>query len=144
MSVFRKTPLHNKIIWLAALLLSMVLVCAQNTTLHVHHFDHVHSASSAHDSIAELTQHTHRGEAHLALDSSHADHHAGIVTEINTGQPGLLQKAFIQLLTLALLIGLIAILLPAFYPLITALRRAEPAAIPWWRHFSPPLRAPPL
>ncbi|MBC8209998.1 MAG: hypothetical protein H8E21_02945 [Gammaproteobacteria bacterium] len=144
MSVSRKTCSLNKIIWLSTLLLSVVLLCGQNAKLHLHNFDHVHSASTAHDSVAELTQHTHRGEAHLALDSSHADHHAGMVTEINTEQLGLLQNVFIQLLTLALLIGLIALLRPAFYPLTTSLCRPEPPAIPWRRHFSPPLRAPPL
>jgi hypothetical protein len=144
MSVFRKTFSRNKTLWLSTLLLSIVLLCGHSTKLHVHHFNHTHPQPAQHDSLFELAPQSHRGAAHLAFDRSHGVHHAGMVTDINSAQTGLLQNTSHQLLTLALLIGLIALLLPAFYPLTTTLHRPEPAAIPWRHHFSPPLRAPPL
>lgn len=137
MIFFRQTKKRTLFLW--TLFLSMTLLCAQGVKLHVHSLDHNHG----HIAAEAAAEHSHLSEAHLSTDVSHGDHHDEVVSELDVSSYGLLKKASSNALTLALLVTLFALLLPAFNQQPFHHRRDRDAILPWQYHLSPPLRAPP-
>lgn len=140
MILFRQTKKRNLFLW--ALLLSIALLCAQGVKLHVHSLDH--DQQHSHIATEAAAEHSHLSEAHLSTDVSHSDHHDEVVSELDVSSHGLLKKVSSSVLTLALLVTMFALLLPAFYRQTFHRRRDIDTILPWRYHLSPPLRAPPL
>ena len=145
MSISRKISKSEKILWIWTILLSIVLLFGQNVKLHVHSIDHADNQQlSHHQHIDGLDEHSQLGEAHLSTDISHSDHHADIVSEIDTSLNALLTDISSKMLTLAFLFTMLVFLWPGFYPFIFHRRIINPAIPPGRYLLSPPLRAPPL
>ncbi len=144
MSIFSKINKSKKVLWVWTVLLSMVLLFGQNLRFHVHSLDHADNQQFSHMSVELSDDHSHPGDAHLSSDTSHSDHHAEIVSEIDTSLNALLIDTSSKILTLALLITLLVFYLPGFCQLIVHRRYIHPVINFWRYHFSPPLRAPPL
>ena len=128
------------ILWV--LLLSIALLCAQGTKLHVHSFAHDHEP---HQSIApELaTEHLHQSSIHLTTDISHADHHDEVVTEQDANPQALLKKVSGYGPMLAIFIIAFAFLLHSFNVIKLYYRRDTDLILTRRYILSPPLRAPP-
>lgn len=142
MSISRKASKRATILWIWTILLSIVLLFGQSVKLHVHSLDHADNQSSGHHYIEGADEHSQLAEAHLSSDSSHADHHAEIVSEIDTSLNAL--PTVSKVLTLALLFTMLLFLWPGFSELIFHRRTIQPALPPRRYHLYPPLRAPPL
>jgi len=125
-------------------LLSIALLCAQGITLHVHNLGHEHDQQHDHLAAELAVKHSHLSETHLSTDASHGDHHAEVVSEFGASPDGLLKKISYNVLTLALLATVLALLFPSFYQLIFPRRRDIGVIFAWQYRLSPPLRAPPL
>ena len=130
------TDKKSYLIW--ALLLSLAIICAHGVKLHVHNMDHTHRA------VESLTKHSHDSVFHLSLDTSHAEHHHAVISEIDLGINALLKDISGTVITLALLVTLIVLPLYHLFLLIFCQHRGHPDSIPWRYCLGPPLRAPPL
>ncbi|MBL7003723.1 MAG: hypothetical protein ISR69_06835 [Gammaproteobacteria bacterium] len=144
MSIISKTNKSEKNLWVWTLLLSLVLLFGQNSKLHVHSLDHADNQQINHKYVDAANDHSGLGEAHLSTDSSHSDHHAEIVSEIDTSLNALLIDTSVKIPVLALLITLLVFYIPSFYHLVVHRRSIYPVYSFCRNHFSPPLRAPPL
>ena len=121
--------------------LTLAIFSVQGITLHVHSLDHNHHHN--HPSIDTLDTHSHLSEAHLSFDSSHADHHDELSSEIDACPDCIFKQASSPILAVALLAMLVILLPPALNraPFPRDRDKARPA---WCYHVFPPLRAPPL
>ena len=139
MNFFRK--IDQRILFAWAILLSLLILCAQGVKLHVHSFDH--DPHQNHHSIDNLNDHSHLSEAHLSIDISHEDHHDEVTSEIDACPDCILKQASGNVLVLALLVMALTLFLPGLSRYIFH-RHHGVVSIPWRHHLFPPLRAPPL
>lgn len=130
------TDKQSYLIW--ALLLSLAIICAHGVKLHVHNMDHTHRP------VESVGQHSHDSVFHLSLDTSHAEQHHAVISEIDLGMNALLKDISGTVMTLAFLVTLIALPLYRLFVLIIGRPRGHPESIPWRYSLGPPLRAPPL
>ncbi len=148
MNSFRQIDRRTLLLWV--LLLSLALLCAQGAKLHVHNLDHGQDNhhndyhSHTHDAIDEVVDHGHLSKAHFTHDTSHNDHHDGVVSEVDVTPDGLLKNTNNNVFAIALFV--------LFFTLITFVssrqsvqRCRERKLVRHSRYvLSPPLRAPPL
>jgi hypothetical protein len=129
------------ILWV--LLLSIALLCAQGTKLHVHSVGHDHE--QRHSVTLEVaTQHLHQSGIHLTTDVSHADHHDEVVSEQDANPQALLKKMASYGPMLAIFVIAFIFLLHSFNVITLHYRRKNDLIITRRYILSPPLRAPPL
>ncbi len=129
MILFRQTQKQTLFLW--TLLLSVALLCAQGVKLHVHNLDHDHDQQHSHIAAETIAEHSHLSEVHLSTDISHGDNHDEVLSELDVSAYGLLKKVSNSVLTLALLVSVFALLLPAFYRQTFHRRRDKDAILPW-------------
>ncbi len=148
--IFRKIKKETLFPW--AILLSMAILCAQCVKLHVHDTNHdfgqQHGPLTANDvegeAVGEVEGHSHLTVAHLSADTSHADHHDEVLSEVDASPDVFLNKVANNIPVLALLAGILILCLLAIYR-YPIHRRRHNDALSFWRYYhSPPLRAPPL
>ncbi|MCF6336458.1 MAG: hypothetical protein L3J84_00695 [Gammaproteobacteria bacterium] len=129
-----------------ALLLSLALLCAQGTKLHVHNLDHGHNNhlinDHTHDAIDKAANHSYLSKAHFTHDTSH-DHHGSVVSEVDISPDGVLKNTNNSVFSIALF--------ALFFTLITFIssrqlvQRCRESKLTLHSDYllSPPLRAPP-
>ncbi|NQY25688.1 MAG: hypothetical protein HRT92_00760 [Piscirickettsiaceae bacterium] len=140
MILFRQLRNRSLILWV--LLLSIAVISAQGSVLHVHNFGSDHDSR---DSIAPeiAAQHSHQHGVHLAKDISHYDHHDEVIAEIDTNHQALLKKSSSNNTILAILIVMITLLVYRFYMQSIVRRHDDNVTLVLRYLLSPPLRAPP-
>ncbi len=142
MEFFRRINRRRLLQW--SLLLSLLLLCSQGATLHVHNLDHGHDGHLQHTHTTdEGGAHTRLSKAHYAHDRSHAEYHDNIVSEVEVAPEGVLKSLSSKILTLALLAILFTLLLPAPSRQLPHRRRESRLTLHRHHLLSPPLRAPP-
>ena len=136
--------MQKRTLFLWVLLLSIAVISAQGSVLHVHSFG---SGHDSHDSIAPeiAAQHSHQNTIHLAKDSSHSDHHGEVISELNTNHQALLKNASSNNTILAILASVVTLLIDSGYSPGIVHRRDNNNVASVRRYlFSPPLRSPPF
>lgn len=133
---FFNTHKQTYVIW--AIFLSLAIVCAQSVKLHVHDMDHTHKP------VELVNAHSHDSEFHLSVDSSHAEYHHQVKSEMDLGLKALLKDISGKVLLLALLVTVIAYHLHRLFSPVYWCRPGSPSGVPWRYRLGPPLRAPPL
>ena len=108
MQAFRK--INKEIRLPLAILLSLLLLCAQGVTLHVHSFEH--DSFQSHHSIDNLNEHSHLNVAHLTIDASHDEHHGNVSSEIAASPNYILNQISSNMIMLALLTIILMLVLP--------------------------------
>jgi len=143
MMIFRRMKKPALYLW--AFLLSVSLLCAQGVKLHVHSFGQEHDHGQQYHQITNeaVIQHSRLSKIHLSADISHTDHHDEVLLELEANPDGFLKKVS-NILTLALLTTLFALLLVRFYQQRSLRYRENIVVFPPRYLFYPPLRAPPL
>ncbi len=143
MGFFRRIDRPTLLLW--SLLLSLLLLCSQGATLHLHSLDHGQDKHLSHaHATDEASDHTHLSKAHYAHDSSHDEHHDVVLSEVDVSPNGVLKKLSNNTLTLALFALLFTLLLSGSLRQVVH-RHRENRLAPLERYLlSPPLRAPPL
>ncbi len=138
----RKIKPVTSILWV--LLISMTLICAQGTKLHVHYLDCQHDTSIGLLTITEDNHgHAQHGKIHLAANGSYDDHSEEGTTELDVSPQGLLKNLSSVLSLLLVITSFFMLLLPEFTRLFLRHNR-DSCSIAFWRYvLSPPLRAPP-
>jgi hypothetical protein len=123
-------------------LLSLTMLCAQGTRLHIHFIDCGKTASmdSAHlQTIPELHQHA---KIHLVTQDAHWMHASDGLSVLDMSPEGLMGKALgIELLFV--IVGLLLIYLPVMIGQSFSRPPDSPFKIHSHYSLSPPLRAPP-
>ena len=122
----------------------MALLCTQSVKLHVHDLDHGLGQQHEHAPGDGAVEHLHLAEAHLSIDTSHADHHGEVVSEIDLSPDVLLKNISVSQLTLAIFAILLILPPHRMYRHSSHRRRKDFTVLMWRYHLSPPLRAPPL
>jgi hypothetical protein len=138
---------HRKpILFLWIVMISIMLLCAQNLQFHVHSLAH-HEPLQQHDSLIEMSNGEHGQVAmkHLSIDSSHADHHDQSVVEMDASPEAIIKQLSMNG-ALAVLFALIfTLIILGFYALYVPRTRSLTNFVPLRRfHLFPLLRAPPL
>jgi len=129
---------------LFSILLSLLLLCSLDMTLHVHNLAHSQDNHLEHHHGSDAVgYHSHLGKAHFIHDSSHHEHHHGFILEFDVSPNGLLKSITNNFLTMALLILVFAMLLPA--PSSRLVQRHQDSQSILYKYYllAPPLRAPP-
>ncbi len=134
---------------LSSLLLSLLLLCSQEITLHIHNLSHDHDNYLEHQygtdtaSYHNQAHHSHLSKAHFSHDSSHHEHHDGFVLEFDVSPDGLLKSITNNPLALALLAFVFATALSI--PSGRMVQRQGKSKPDLYQYYllSPPLRAPP-
>jgi hypothetical protein len=138
---------HRKPIFsLWIIMMSIMLLCAQNLQFHVHNLDHPPSPQQ-HDSEVEMHSGEHGQSAmkHLSIDSSHADHHDLLVVEMDARPDTILKQLFRNGLSVALFALIFSLLILGIYTQYVPRTRRRTIFVPIRRfHLFPLLRAPPL
>ena len=139
MNSVRKT--NKRILFAWTIFLSLLILCAQGVTLHVHSFDH--NPFQNHHSIDDLNEHSHLNVAHLSIDPSHDEHHNNVPSEMDASPDCILNQVATNVTVLAILTLVLMLILPVlcqniFFSFHFNISR------PWRCYFFPQLRAPPL
>lgn len=143
MEVIRRLNQRTVILW--SVLLSLSLVFAQGTTLHVHAIDHGHHYAHDHSHSGDHSaDHSHISKAHSAHDDSHGHHHVGGSSEVNISPNGLLKAPYAKILLFAIITFILLLALPALIERVLRYHRDSNQCYFCCYYFSPPLRAPPL
>ncbi len=140
MEFFRLTNKRTLLLW--SLLLSLSLLCMQEAKLHVHDLDHGHHHGHTH-AIDGAGGHAHLSKAHFAHDTSHGDHHNGVISEVDISPDGVLKNANNSPFTIALFIFFFTLLI--FVSSRRLIQRCRESKLILHEYYvlSPPLRAPP-
>lgn len=125
-------------------MLSVALLFSQNLQVHVHSMDH--APLSDHETLVSALEinHDHSAVKHLTNDSSHEDHHYGVIYEMSASPDSLVQQLLLDVSSVDLYVLLI-ILLMLRTPCCTRLEMFLRADKLFRRSFylTPLLRAPP-
>ncbi|VAW86310.1 hypothetical protein MNBD_GAMMA16-143 [hydrothermal vent metagenome] len=125
MDYFRQTNRRALLSW--ALLLSLALLCAQGVKLHVHAIDEVGDDS----------------KAHFAHDTSHSDHHDGVIPKIDISPDGLLKNTHNNVFAIVLFALFFTWMIFISSRPLVHYRRESKLILHSFYVLSPPLRAPP-
>jgi len=147
MTFFRLTNKPVLLLW--SLLLSLSLLCAQGAKLHTHNLDHGHNDhpndyhSHIHSIIDEAGDHGHLSKAHFTHDTSHNDHHDGVISEVDISPDGLLKNANDNVFEIVLFALFFTLMI--FVSSRQLVQRCRESKLILHRYYvlSPPLRAPP-
>tara|TARA_R110002074_G_scaffold44181_1_gene114822 strand:- start:342 stop:713 length:372 start_codon:yes stop_codon:yes gene_type:complete len=123
-----------------------MLLCVQNLQFHVHSLDH-HGPLQHHDSQIDLNNGEHDQVAvkHLAIDSSHADHHDLLVVEMDASPDTIFKQSSMNGASVALFTLIFMLLILGVYARYLPRNRRLASFVPSRRfHLFPLLRAPPL
>ena len=137
---------RRPVFFLWIVLISIMLLCAQNLQFHVHNLDH-HGPLQQHDSQIEMNDGEHGQVAmkHLSIDSSHADHHDQSVVEMDASPETILNQISINGASAVLFALIFTLVILGFYALYIPRTRSLANFVPLRRfHLFPLLRAPPL
>ena len=131
-----------------SLLLSLALLCAQGVKLHVHHLDHGHDnhPNNYHSHIHAIDKagdHDHLSKAHFTHDTSHNDHHDGVVSEVDISPDGVLKNANYSVFALALFALFFTLVIFVSSRQLVQRCRESKLILRSYYLLSPPLRAPP-
>lgn len=132
--------INKRVLFTLAALLLLLMLSAQNVTLHIHSYEH--DPIQSHHSIDQLIDHTHLSDAHLSIDSSHAVHHDGIASEVDACPDCLVNQLSLSLKSIAVLTVVLLLLLPLLSKTVF-LRIENTPPFLRRRYLSPALRAPP-
>lgn len=142
MESIRRINRQTLLVW--CLLLSLLLLCAQGVTMHIHIVDHAHDKYLDHSHfIGETSDHSHISKAHLSNDTFHNDHHNEAVTEIDVTPEGVLKNLSNNIIALALFALLLILVLPITSRQVRHRIHKNPSTLYHYYLISPPLRAPP-
>ncbi|MCF6211275.1 MAG: hypothetical protein L3K24_11565 [Gammaproteobacteria bacterium] len=119
-------------------LLSLSLLCVQGAKLHVHDLDHGHIHA-----MDDVGDHSHLSKAHFAHDTSHDEHHNGVISEVDISPDGVVKNANNSPFTIALIIFFFALVI--FFTSRQLVQRCREGKLIFHEYYvlSPPLRAPP-
>jgi len=123
------------------ILLLLLMLCAQSVTFHVHSFEH--DPIQSHHSIDDIADHSHNGDVHLSVDSSHEEHHTAETSAVDACPDCLINQLSVSVKVLALFALVYLLLLPLLCR-NTFHRIYDDTNLFWRFYISPPLRAPPL
>jgi len=143
MEYFRQ--INRQTLLILSLLISLSLLSAQGVNLHVHSLDHGHDDHQGHaHAIDEADGHSHLSKAHFTHDTSHDDHHNGVISEIDISSDGVLKKASSSIFAIALIVFLFALLVltPSLQLIVGRWHERKLFSYRYYS-LSPPLRAPP-
>ena len=142
MTVFRELKNFTSIV--SALLLSLMLLCAQGASLHVHYSDC--NDESSMDPATTEAGHAHGKHAriHLVTDDSHHHHAKAGMSELDISPQGLLKNLTGADTLLLAIFSIFILLLPKITPLAVQTDRDSRTETHRYYALSPPLRAPPL
>jgi hypothetical protein len=142
MNFFR--PHNSPFVFFWIVLLSIALPFAQNLQFHVHGLDHGPVHHHDHDPTMMDSHHEHTAIKHLSIDTSHADHHDGVMQEMDAIPDITVQQSSTSVSSMDLLVLFILLFILGAYILY------KPGIhhtfdIPPKRRFNliPQLRAPP-
>ncbi len=139
--LFARNDKYTSILW--ALLISLTLLCAQGTRLHVHYLDCEHASATGLTTTDDNHGHAQHSKIHLVTDSSHHHHSKTEMSELDVSPQGLLKKLSSIDSLLLVIVSLFTLLLPKFTRL--AVQQHHDSRLKTLRRYvlSPPLRAPP-
>ncbi|MFT5391136.1 MAG: hypothetical protein ACI8PT_001328 [Gammaproteobacteria bacterium] len=127
-----------------ALLLCVALAFAPGANLHIHELDHpFEDANTPGFATGGITDHADATGAHSSTNTSHADHHNGSVTELETS-PKAVTKVSVTVVVMALLLAIIFTELSATGGLLFSRPPDSTRALPARYHLVQPARAPPF
>ncbi len=124
MEFFRR--INKRILLLWVLLLSLTLLCAQGTELHIHNLDHDHLS-----------------KAHFIQDTSHGDHHHDGISEVEISPDEVLKTPNHNIFSIALFALFFTLVMFVSSRQFIQHRLKNRPIIKEYYLFSPPLRAPP-
>ncbi len=140
MNSFRQRNRRTLLLW--SLLLCLALLFAQGVKLHVHSLDHGHDNHHSH-AINEAGDHGHLSKAHFTHDTSHNDHHDGVVSEVDISPDGLLKNVQNNFFAIALFALFFTLMTFVSSRQLVQYCRESKLILHSYYVLSPPLRAPP-
>jgi len=132
--------INTRVLFAWAALLLLLMLCAQSVTLHIHSYEH--DPVESHHSIDQLIDHTHLSDAHLSIDSSHAEHHDGVASEVDACPDCVVNQLSLSLKSIAIITVVFSLFLPLLIKFVF-LRIENTPPLLRRRYLSPSLRAPP-
>lgn len=126
-------------------MISIMLLCTQNLTFHIHSLDH-HEPLQQHDSQIEMNngEHDHIAMKHLSIDSSHDDHHDLLVVEMDASPETIFKQPSLNGSSVALFALFFTLLILGIYTRYIPRACGLTIFVPVKRfHLFPLLRAPP-
>ncbi len=133
---------NKRALLLWCFLLSLSLLCVQGVKLHVHNLDHKQHHGHTH-AIDDAGDHAHLSKAHFAHNTSHSDHHNGVISEVDISPDGVLKNTNNSPFTLALIIFFFTLAIFVASRRLIQHCRENKLIFHEYYVLSPPLRAPP-
>ena len=132
--------INKRVLFALVALLLLLMLCAQSVTLHIHNYEH--DPVQSHHSIGQLVDHTHSLDAHLSIDTSHAEHHDGAPSAVDACPDCIIKQLSLSLKSLAIISIVFLLFLPRRNKFLFLRIENIPPRLRQ-RYLSPPLRAPP-
>ena len=142
MKFFRQINKRAWLLW--SLWLFVALPGVQGAKLHVHDLDHGHNDLLNHIHVNdEADDHAHLSKVHSTHDTSHNDHHEGVISEFDFSPDGVLKNADHITFAIAPFVFLFTLLM--FVSSQQLIQRCRESKLVLYGYYvlSPPLRAPP-
>jgi hypothetical protein len=125
------------------MLLSLMLVCAQGSRLHIHFLDCEHPSNPASALTVDADPHPPHAKIHLVTQDVHVMHASDGLSELDISPQGLLQKSPAFNMLMPLILSLFIFIGPIGSDRVFPLPRCRGGIVHWRYTLSPPLRAPP-
>lgn len=139
---FRHTNKKTLLLW--SLILSLAILFAQGTKLHVHDLGPDHkNTPDHHQAINDSNDPVNLSKLHFSHDNSHSEHLHDIVAEVDASPTGLLKNSINKVYSVFFLVTIFSFFL--FFPSQPVIQRRLENTIFPRKHYalSHPLRAPP-
>jgi hypothetical protein len=136
-------PFYRFVMLFWVTLLSLAILCAQGTRLHIHFVDCGKIPSTNSEHMQTPTGHHQHAKVHLVSEKAHWMHTSDGLSVLDMSPEGLLTKSFGIALLLAIFVSLLILYVPVLAPLTFRRQQDCQVKVRHQYNLSPPLRAPP-